>query len=356
MKMKLNHIILSMLFACVCIGCSNDNDVPDGENQTPLTKDIIIDTDLGNCTDDVLALQIAFKYQAEKRCNILGVMQDWKVEKAKTFADCLLHYYKADNTPLGLVEGEEPIFEMVPYFQLVDSCYADGSPWLSRTGTPLSERPVAWKLYRKLLCQAEDHSVYIISIGAFTNLGLLLQSQPDEYSPLTGVELVAQKVKQLDLTGGCFSKVKLRNGDEYIDAEYNVALDVPLAKAVLEQWPTPLHLLPLEEGMKFPSLHKEVLTDYAWNPTSPMYRIYTHYDEWAVGDVGQYWWDALTVMHTIEPEKFFSCTKQGTLKISDKGITTFEQNDKGNAHIISVDALHNMTVYNFLRSVAAWKP
>lgn len=351
--MKLKYLILPLLFICIFCGCSDDNDVPNSENDTSAVKDVIIDTDLGNCTDDVLALQILFKYQAENRCKILGVMQDWKVEKAKILADCFLHYYKADDLPLGLVEGEEPISELIPYFQMVDSTYADGTPWLARTGTPLAERPAAWKLYRKLLSQAKDHSVYIICIGAFTNLGQLLQSQPDEYSPLTGAELVAQKVRQLDVTGGCFSKVKLTGEENYVEAEYNIAIDVPLAKTVLEQWPTPLHMLPLEEGLKFPSDHNEVLADYEWNPTSPMYRIYSNYDE---RGLDQCWWDALTVMHTIEPEKFFSCTKQGTLKISDKGVTTFEQKNQGNAHIICVDPLHNIPVYNFLRSAAKWKP
>lgn len=351
--MKIKCMILSLLLACMCSGCSDDNDVRGDGSDTPVVKDVIIDTDLGNCTDDVLALQILFKYQAENRCRILGVMQDWKVEKAKVLADCFLRYYKADDLPLGLVEGEEPVSELIPYFQMVDSTYADGSPWLARTGTPLNERPVAWKLYRKLLSLAEDHSVYIICVGAFTNLGLLLQSQPDEYSPLAGKDLVAQKVKQLDVTGGCFSKVKLSGEDDYVEAEYNIAIDVPLAKTVLEQWPVPLHMLPMEEGLKFPSEHEEVLADYEWNPNSLMYRIYANYDE---RDTNQCWWDALTVMHTIEPENFFSCTKQGKLKISDKGVTTFEQDDKGNAHIISVDLLHNLPVYNFLRSAAKWKP
>lgn len=355
--MKLKNFMLPLLFACACYGCSNDdNDSKGCEPDTSDTKNVIIDTDLGNCTDDALAMQIIFKYQADKKCNILGVMQDWKVDKAKLLADCFLHYYKADNIPLGLVEGEEPFDKMIPYYQLVDSTYADGSPWLPRTDTPINNRLAAWKLYRQLLSRAKDHSVYIICIGAFTNLGLLLQSHPDEYSPLTGTELVARKVKQLDVTGGCFTKVKLKFEDKYLDTEYNIAMDVPLAKYVLEQWPTSLHLLPLEEGMKFASNHDEVLDDYKWNPTSPMYRIYSCYDERGVGDVGQYWWDAITVMHTIEPDKFFNCSKQGFLKISDKGITTFEQNDKGNTHIITVDSLNNNSVYQFLRSVAKWKP
>lgn len=354
--MKLKHLFLSLLLACVCIGCSDNDEPSNGGSDNYEVKNLIIDTDLGNCTDDVLALQLAFQSQADKRCKVLGVMQDWKVEKAKLLADCFLHYYKADNVPLGLVEGEEPFMEMVPYFQLVDSTYSDGSPWFAPTGTPLAERPVAWKLYRKLLSEAQDHSVYIVCIGAFTNLGLLLQSQPDEYSPLTGLELVAQKVKQLNITGGCFTKVKMRFEDKYVDTEYNIAMDIPLAKAVLEKWPTPLYLLPLEGALDFPSVHDEVLADYQWNPTSPMYRIYANYDEWRVGDVGQYWWDALTVMQAIQPEKYFNTAQQGTLKISDQGITTIEQNNQGKAHIISVNPMYTKEVYDYLRSLAKWKP
>lgn len=352
-------IFATLTFLC---GCSNDDPTEDSNSQSfkhlnsGSVPNVIVDTDLGNCTDDALAMQVLFNYRSEGKLNLLAVMNGSKVKRAKQLLDCFMHYYKADDVPLGLIEGEESIFEMIPYYQLVDSVYADGTPWLPSTGTPLTDRLPAWKEYRKQLSQAADNSVSIVCIGPFTSLGKLMDSEADEYSSLSGMELIKQKVRQLDVMAGSFTKIKLRFQSGYLETEYNVAGDIPLAKKVLEGWPTALHIFPLEEGMKYPSDHAEVLSDYAWNPQSPMYLIYSHYDEWAKGDVGQYWWDPITILHTVEPDKYFDCTEQGVLSVSDKGVTSFAAKEGGKVHIISVNPEHTWSVYQYLRSVAAWKP
>lgn len=356
-RMIFSAIVSLMLFG----GCGGDDDTDNKTicvepNHSEGVPNIIIDTDLGNSADDALALQMLFKYRAEGKVNLLAVMGGCKVEKAKRLLDGFLHYYKADDVPLAFLGGDEPIFEMVPYFQMADSVYQDGTPWFPSTGVPMADRVPSWKQYRKTLSEAADNSVSIICIGGLTSLYELMESEGDDYSPLAGKALIAQKVKQLDVMAGCFTKVKLRFGKGFLDIEYNVAADAYLAKKVLEDWPTALHILPIEEGMKFPSDHEEVLSDYAWNPQSPMYLIYSHYNEWEKGDVGQYWWDPVTVMHTVEPDKYFDCTGQGVLSVSDEGMTTFEEKADGKAHIICVNAQHTRSVYQKLRSVASWKP
>ena len=58
--------------------------------------------------------------------------------------------------------------------------------------------------YRKVLSEAEDHSVVISSIGFVTNLAALLQTNPDQYSSLNGYDLVAAKVKTIVWQGGWY--------------------------------------------------------------------------------------------------------------------------------------------------------
>ena len=355
-----------LCFLAVIAFCSCSNDDSDESNTTQTTAEkpyhiegtpnVIVDTDLGNCCDDALALQLLFKYRAEKKLNLLAVMGNSKVPQAKRLLDAYMHYYKADDVPLGMIEGEGTVYEMIPYYKLVDSVYTDGTPWLPPTDIPLSDRLPAWKEYRKQLSKAADNSVSIICIGALTNLGKLMDSSADEYSSLTGMELIKQKVQQLTVVGGCFTKVKLRFGQGFLDVEYNIAADIPLAKKVLEGWPTYLSILPLEEGMKYPSDHAEVLSDYAWNPTNPMYLIYDNFNEWERGDVGQYWWDPICIMHCVNYKAYFDCTAQGEVNVSDEGITTFKTKIGGKAHVISSNAAHTREVYQELRSAATWKP
>ena len=59
-------------------------------------------------------------------------------------------------------------------------------------------------LYRKTLAAQPDRSVRISSIGILTNLAALLKSRPDVHSPLSGLELVRQKVELLAIMGGRF--------------------------------------------------------------------------------------------------------------------------------------------------------
>jgi hypothetical protein len=65
-----------------------------------------------------------------------------------------------------------------------------------------SQVPDSIEVYRGALASQSDHSVSIASIGIMTNLEALLKSGPDHNSNLTGVELVAQKVKLLAVMGG----------------------------------------------------------------------------------------------------------------------------------------------------------
>ena len=192
---KLKQSILILICSIVAVACS-DNDAPDGNNETPSGPiTVILDTDLGNCMDDALAMQAIFSMQQQKLCEVIGVMTSVQVEKARELADRFLHYYKADDVPLGILPGTEQLFEMFPYFQLVDSLKADGTPLFPSTGIPISQRLPAWQLYRQLLADAEDQSVVIVCIGKYSNLGQLLASAPDDYSPLSVIELFSGKVK-----------------------------------------------------------------------------------------------------------------------------------------------------------------
>ncbi len=78
---------------------------------------------------------------------------------------------------------------------------------------PDDQEPKAVDVYRQTLAAAPDQSVTIISVGFLVNLADLLQSPADSFSPLTGVELVRKKVKELVVMGGHFPR-----GD---GAEYN---------------------------------------------------------------------------------------------------------------------------------------
>lgn len=357
-----------IIFSAICIlsftSCSKDNDEENTTSPQTETKvaQIIFDTDLGNSTDDVFAMHAMFAYQAKGACKVVGIMQDRKHEKAKDLLDRFMHFYKADGVPLGLVEGESQFFEIIPYYQLVDSLKEDGTPLFEPTGIPLSERLTAWKLYRKLLSEADDNSISIVCTGFLTNLGLLIDSQPDEYSSLTGIELIQKKVRDLTVMGGCFSPVPLRfttrGGTiaQYLEVEYNISGDVPLAKKVLQNWPGNICIFPLEEGMRFPSIHDRILQKYSWQKDSPIYQIYSRYDEWQKGDVGQYLWDLFAMLHPILGGDYFADSPRGNVVIDDNGHTDFVKDVNGKAIVIGTSPAKYTYMWTLSDDLASYHP
>ena len=72
----------------------------------------------------------------------------------------------------------------------------------------------------------------------------LLNSPPDDYSPLSGQQLVAAKVKELVAMGGTWPNIKK-------EGEYNFHMDGAAAHKVVRNWPGKI---------MFTGLGKDVMT------------------------------------------------------------------------------------------------
>jgi inosine-uridine nucleoside N-ribohydrolase len=88
------------------------------------------------------------------------------------------------------------------------------------------------ELYRKLLAEQPDGSVIICCIGLLSVLAKLLQSQADQYSNLSGEQLVSRKVTKLVTMG----KGALPDGKD----GFNWIMDKQAAAVVLNNWPVPI--------------------------------------------------------------------------------------------------------------------
>jgi pyrimidine-specific ribonucleoside hydrolase len=88
--------------------------------------------------------------------------------------------------------------------------------------------PDAVALYRQVLAKQPDKGVTIVTVGFLTNLANLLKSKPDQFSKLSGKDLVSQKVKQLVSMAGKFPAGN----------EFNVFKDADASISALRDWPT----------------------------------------------------------------------------------------------------------------------
>lgn len=165
--------------------------------------------------------------------------------------------------------------------------------------------PDAVKLYRKVLANQPDNSVVVLAVGPLRNLANLLRSPPDELSQLDGAELVAKKVKRLDVMGGIYPPSSSK------EAEWNFKQDPGSAALVCSAWPTPI--LFNGEGGSTNSGRRVTYEMPEHNPLTMAYRLYP-----GVGFAGdRLSWDPISVLVAVRGAEPWYETIAGGKNVTD---------------------------------------
>lgn len=282
---------------------------------------LIFDTDLGNDCDDVLAMGVIHALQSRGECELLAVTITKDHELAASFADAVNTFYGRGDVPIGVcrsgVTNEAGKFNVL----------AKDAEKYPHDLTVGSKVPDAVPVLRKTLASQEDGSVVIAQVGFSTNLANLLKSKPDETSPLSGVELVKKKVRLLSVMAGAFTQIAGNKGNLYDHREYNIVKDIPSAKTICADWPTPIVWSGFEIGIALPYPHESILQDYNYAAHHPLSDAYTVYNP---PPHNRPTWDLTSVLHAIRPDRsYFDVSPVGQVSIADDGLTTFEKSANG---------------------------
>ena len=331
----MRRVVLALaLMAVAFCGCKSGRQAEDDD-----VINLIMETDIGNDIDDVIAMDLIYKYIDAGKVNLLGVCINKEGYATGEFVDILNTWYGHPDIPIGVIH-DGALCDEVEYNytkKVVDLETPDGQPAFKRTLKGYDDLPEAPVLYRKLLSKARDNSVVIASVGFSTNLARLLDTPADEYSPLTGKELVARKVKFLSTMAGCFSDTTRH--------EYNVVKDILAAKKVFEEWPTPLVTSPWELGavVKYPA--ESIDNDFEWAGGShPLVEAYYHYQPRPYNSPT---WDPTAVLFALEGEKYFTLSDPGFIKVDELGTTIFTPNEKGDRRYLMVDDAQAETIKEY---------
>ena len=281
---------------------------------------VIFETDMGNDVDDALAIDMLYKYNKQKRINLMAVMLNKEGEFPPKYIDLLNTWYGQKRIPIGVSpRADKSLVAGTNYTQVVcEKLNEKGKPLYKRSIKDYSKLLSAVKLYRKLLAKAEDASVTIVSVCFSTNLALLLDTKADEYSPLTGKELVAQKVKRLVTMAGHIENPKY--------AEYNVVNDVAACQCVFNEWPTPIYMSPFELGLQVRYPAQSIENDFTWTKHHPIvdsYKVYLKKIE------DRPTWDLTAVLYAIDPQQFFNISPAGKIVVTNEGYTHYKQDAAG---------------------------
>ena len=186
---------------------------------------LVIDTDMSIDVDDVGALCTAHALADRGEAAILAVLHNSGSHSGAGAISVINHYYGRDQIPIGAYRGTvgaptgdgqsawefrrdppEPPWQVGPYADKLVARFA--SPTRSS-----NDALDAVALFRRTLAASPDHSVTVVSIGYLTNVLLLLRSDADEIAPLDGRSLVARKVKEIVVMGGCSDRCPSDDGE-----------------------------------------------------------------------------------------------------------------------------------------------
>ena len=285
---------------------------PPASFQRPENRPVILifDTDMGNDVDDALALAVIHTLERRGACELLAVTSTKDHPKSAAFIDALNTFYGRPDIPVGVVvDGVTP--ELGRFNGL-----ADDYPHDLRSG---EDAPKAVALLRETLAGQPDQSVTMVQVGFFTNFAALVESGPDDFSPLTGVELIQQKVAKLVVMAGAFQTI--RHNNRY--REYNVFKHVPPARIVAEKWPTPIVWSGFEIGIAATYPWMSIMEDYENVDPHPIKEAYLAYVPEKPHDRPT--WDLTAVLHSVYPDRgYFRLSPRGKVTITPDGMSFFQ--------------------------------
>ncbi len=221
---------------------------------------IIFDTDIGGDADDLGALAMLHNYVKSGDCELLAIMNWGTDEFAVPAIDAINRFYLHPDIPIGTRKDGITTSDL-QYNKVI----ADNFEYT----LTYNDVPDATDLYRKILASADDSSITIIAVGPLLNIQRLIQSQPDSFSPLTGAELISEKVKEFSIMGGKFPK-----GEN----EWNFNGNMPgVTKFVIENLDVPIVFSGFELGeqIKTGAIFNEIDKD------TPLYQGFLYFSEHA---------------------------------------------------------------------------
>ncbi|MBE0534491.1 MAG: nucleoside hydrolase [Phycisphaerae bacterium] len=252
---------------------------------------VIFDTDIGTDVDDAGALAILHVMADRGEAEILATMSANSNRWSAPAIDVINTYYGRGDLPIGASRtGPDP-----------EEWYHASVGDYPHDLAASEDAPDAVALYRQILAAQPDRSVVIVVVGWLTNMANLLDSAPDQYSSLSGRELVQAKVKELVSMGGKWPNSPKAEG------EYNFTMDGAAAHKVIRDWPGKIMFTGL--GMDVMTGGRLTAEGPKDNPVPAFYRNF-----FAANKVSERSsWDLIAVLYAVRGlSDYFTVGTEGT--------------------------------------------
>ena len=300
---------------------------------------IIFDTDMGPDFDDIGAITILHALAAKGECEILATIASDGYPFIAPTLEVFNRYFQRPTIPIGAPDSEAPSFSCPNHWN--DSLVIKHLP-KPKTN---SDYPSATEVYRKVLAAQKDKSVVVVTVGFLSNLSKLLQSGPDRFSPLSGRDLVAQKVKKWVAMAGGFPEGN----------EFNINQHAKASEYVIKNWPSPILFSGFEIGVKIMTGHKVATQGTKGSPVQWAYKYcLSNYENRQSENRNS--WDHTAVLCAVrDPEKYFYVIANGTFVCNPDGSNTWDP-DKNSGHSFLVHKYPYQKIADILDELMLYDP
>lgn len=284
---------------------------------------IIFDTDMESDVDDVGALAMLHSLADLGEAEILAVMISSLNPWSAPTADVVNTWFGRPDLPVGNKKTLGVYRNSVYARPLIEAFPHD---------LPLGEAvPDAVPLYREILAGQPDNSVVIVTVGYLSNLAELLESEPDQHSPLSGRELVERKVQRYVCMGGRYP------AQLYPGKWGNFLPDPGAVRAVAANWPGEIIFTGGGDfANSIPTGGRVMNTLDETDPVHFAYRVFFQKAGWAKGPT-HHSADLIAVYVAVRgPEPFFSHQKRGYNHIFEDGTLVWRRSpDRPNHSLVA---------------------
>lgn len=284
----------------------------DKSDDVPLK--IIFDTDMGSDCDDVGALALLHQFANQGKVEILGcIYSSGKVPYGAGVVDAINRYYGRGDIPVGACYTNcigDPVDKMQAEKLAKDTAAFHNRIIHNRDAEEQT------RLNRKLLARGSDQSITYITVGHTRGLYDLLISDPDDISPLSGKELIFQKISRWVALGALDANNS--KGEYRKDWNFFFNGTAPYTQYLLNNFPK--QIVMVNGGA-------QVFTGASLSKTPNGNIVRTAYRDW-LWNVEQKTlmdqrpsWDLVTIYYAVEGlDKFFREEPKGWLDFDkDKG-------------------------------------
>ena len=280
---------------------------------------VFLDTDIGPDCDDAGALQVLHTLCAQGRAQLLGVTHCTSNPHGLP-AVSVINRYNGREVPLGTTRREGFLASSDKYNKALDEQFDHEF----KDGRVQRD---AREVFREVLAAQYDQSVTVVAIGPLNNIADYIETEE-------GIALVRKKVCKLVCMAGRFDSA---------NPEWNVEMDVPAARSVLERWPTPIVFCGWEAGN--PVITGAALEGQAGHPVREAYRLYTE------GSMRRQSWDLLTVLYAVLGDcAWIHAGQNGVIRVQDNGTTVFKACADGR-HSYTVNGVSNEKLAGYLNAL-----